>query len=517
MRKILSSLFLFLIICSSHAFAQTADIYQKAGDGYFDDKNYQAAFDSYNHAIKKSDGDKAILSVLYYKRGKSLYGLHKTDEAIQDYNSAIAINPSYMVAYWDRGVVYDHTSRFQLAIDDYKKAISLINDNSQSISLSVLYCNIAYNELSLNNLDEALKADSTSLALNEFYSRGYKARGQIHTTLKNYALAVDDYTLALENYRDNDTSQISSLLTMRADNKRYLKKYKDAINDYSMAIRLFSQNRFAYWNRAAAYGDNGDYKLASDDYTTAINYYKGDSTNLSKLYIDRANNEIGQSLLNNAIMDDSVALTYNTDDAEAYYSRAIAYTQSGDYQLGINDYNKLITLKPNEKKLLAILYYQVANNEYFLNEFDKVITDCSKAIELNPEYSASYYYRAKVYLKQMQNKQLAVNDFNKVMQLDTTKKSVSYIFSLYYTGKPDEAIVILQNDVLNTNNDASLLSDYYNLACLYSLMNKPDEANTYLKKAVDNGYSKKYAAADSDLDNIRNTDDYKSIIAGPSN
>jgi len=64
MRKILSSLFLFLMICSSHAFAQTADIYQKAGDGYFDDKNYQAAFDSYNHAIKKAVGIK-LYSLFY--------------------------------------------------------------------------------------------------------------------------------------------------------------------------------------------------------------------------------------------------------------------------------------------------------------------------------------------------------------------------------------------------------------------------------------------------------------------
>ena len=99
-----------------------------------------------------------------------------------------------------------------------------------------------------------------------------------------------------------------------------------------------------------------------------------------------------------------------------------------------------------------------------------------------------------------------------MIQLDTTKKTIDYIFSLFYVGRGDEAAAILQNDVLNTTDNAIVLGDYYNLACLYSLMNKPDEANIYLKKAIDGGYAKKYAIADEDLDNIRNTDDYKSTI-----
>ena len=71
---------------------------------------------------------------------------------------------------------------------------------------------------------------------------------------------------------------------------------------------------------------------------------------------------------------------------------------------------------------------------------------------------------------------------------------------------------ILQQSLLKTTDNSLMLVDYYNLACLYSLMNKPDEANNYLKLAIDNGYSKKYAIADEDLDNIRATDEYKNIM-----
>jgi len=248
-----------------------------------------------------------------------------------------------------------------------------------------------------------------------------------------------------------------------------------------------------------------------------MTYYQGNNAELSKLYYDRATNELGQNLLTDAIQDDSTAITLNPDNKDAMFSKAFAYTKGGNYQAGIDEYNKLIALSADQKKILALLYYQVANGEYFLNEFDKVIADCSKAIELNPAFSASYYYRGKVYLKKMNNKQLAITDFNKVIELDTTKKTVNYIFSKFYSGETDEAVAILQNEILTTTQSDELLTDYYNMACLYSLMNKPDEANTYLQKAIDSGYSKKYAAADEDLDNIRNTADYKSMMSAPTN
>jgi len=505
---------LALIMCKTHAFAQTADVYQKAADGYMDDKNYQQAVDNYTKAIKKNSYDKIQLSTLYYKRGQCFANLEKTDDALKDYNKAIELNPQSSDAYWGRGVIYDNDGKYQLSIADYKTAISLAKGNDINEGLAILYCNIANNEAALTNYTEALQADSISITLNEQYSRAYKVRGDIHGAQHNFTAAVDDLTKAIFSYKDDDAKGLSYIYTDRADAKRNLDKNKDAINDYSMAIKLNPDNGVAYWNRAATYHQNSDYELAADDYTKAMTFYKDDTKNLSELYDNRATNELGQTLYTKAISDDSVAIALDPANKEAYFTRANAYTQNADYQLGINDFNKLLTLYTGQNKALALLHFEVANNEYFLNEFDKVVDDCTKAIELDPGYSSSYYYRAKVYLKKLDKKDLAISDFNKVIALDTSKKTVNYIFSLFYTGKGDDAAAILQNNLLSTTDNAVMLADYYNLACLYSLMNKPDEANIYLKKAIDNGYAKKYAIADEDLDNIRKTDDYKSTIAG---
>jgi tetratricopeptide (TPR) repeat protein len=362
-----------------------------------------------------------------------------------------------------------------------------------------------------------LKADSQSMAANDNYGRPYLIKGNIHMALKKYDLAVDDYTTAMFKYGPN-MKMLPLLYTNRAESKMRLGKIKDAINDYSFSIKLdTTNNKIAYWNRGAAYNKNGDYQLASNDYTKAITFYQGDNANLSKLYNDRAMNELGLNQFAQAIADDSLAITYDATNMYAYLYRAITYTQSAEYQKAVFDYHSVILLKHDDKSFLSRIYYQVASDEYFLNEFDKVISDCTKAITYDPGYSEAYYYRAKVYLKKMKDKDLAAKDFAMVLSLDTTKKSVSYVFSLLYTGKSGEAISILQDDLLHADENIRTTGDYYNLACAYAIMNQPDEANSYLKKAMDNGYSKKYVIADEDLDNIRNTDDYKATIASAAN
>lgn len=502
MHKILFVFFLVIFITPrTRVFAQE-DSYQK---------NCRIAIENYTKLIKKG-GSKTFLASLYTKRAYNYVGLKKFDEAIKDDKMAITLDPQNGYTYWDIGNIYNQKGDFEQALSSYKQSINTLKDKPGVNDLGIVYCNAAQDEYMLKKYPEALIDDSLSLVANKQYSRAYDLAGDIHMMTQDFARAETDYTNAMVNLKNADDQQISILLTKRADARRSMKKLKDAINDYTLAIKAFAANGIAYWNRAATYHLNSDYELATADYTKAMEFYKGNNENLSKLYDDRAINELGQNLNQKAIEDDSTAIAMNPNNRLAYFNLANAYTQNAEYQKGIDVFDKLKAFFGDQKPVMALIYFNIANNEYFLNQFDKVVDDCTKAIEYDPTYSSSYYYRGKVYLKKKDNKQLAENDFNKVIQLDTTKKTIDYIFSLFYVGRGDEAVAILQDEVLNTTDNALVLGDYYNLACLYSLMNKPDEANIYLKKAIDGGYEKKYAIADEDLDNIRNTDDYKSIM-----
>jgi len=62
------------------------------------------------------------------------------------------------------------------------------------------------------------------------------------------------------------------MIRLRADIQR-MQHPRNAINDFSLAIKLWPENKIAYWNRAAAYRGNGDYQLATDDYSKAIAFF----------------------------------------------------------------------------------------------------------------------------------------------------------------------------------------------------------------------------------------------------
>jgi tetratricopeptide (TPR) repeat protein len=513
MRKLILTLITAISICSFSE-AQTPKQLPEVGVKVIKGNTLteEQFIDSISKVIENPKVNKMQLAPLYFFRAEYYRKNNEYDKAYADYSSTIKIDPNFKDAYWNRGLTSDGQNNFQPAINDYSQALNVLSP-ADSINKAILYCNMAYDEYMLKDPAKALGYDSLSKIYNPLLARAHYVAGLIHLLQKDYVAAIKDFNEAIALFNNYDNKkQLSSWYASLADAKRLNKQYKEAINNYSFALKLNPDNRVAYWNRGAAYHQHKDYELAANDYGTAMGYYKGQNIALSKLYDDRAVNELGQNLWGKAIQDDSVAIALDPNDKIAYVDLAEAYTQNADYQKSIDMLNAALNFSKDNKKIMSFLYYEISNDEYFLNQFDNVIRDCSTAIALNPDNGEPYYYRAKVYLKKFNKKDLAITDFNKVIALDTTHQSVGYVFSLLYIGKGDTAVEVLQKDILNTTDESKLLTDYYNLACLYSIMNKPNEANNYLKMAIDKGYAKKYAAADEDLDNIRNTAEYKTTI-----
>ncbi len=192
-------------------------------------------------------------------------------------------------------------------------------------------------------------------------------------------LAILDFTTAMGGY-ENNRKLLSGLFLGRADAKIRLKKYKDAINDYSAVIELIPDNKSAILQRAACYYYNGDYQLADNDYNKMIIYYKNDNKKLARLYDDRSVMEMGLQQCQKAITDDSLAISLDNQLGTAYWHKADAYAQNADFQLSIDNYIKTMSFYQNEKTAMAVLYNNIANEEYFLNEYQKVIDASTSSI-----------------------------------------------------------------------------------------------------------------------------------------
>ena len=84
----------------------------------------------------------------YNNRGNAFRNLQNYQMAMQDYNKAISIKPDFYMAYNNRGNLYFDQKNYQLAIKDYNKAISL---NSR-YRYAYLNRGLAYYEMKQNNL-----------------------------------------------------------------------------------------------------------------------------------------------------------------------------------------------------------------------------------------------------------------------------------------------------------------------------------------------------------------------------
>jgi tetratricopeptide (TPR) repeat protein len=498
-------LLLAFVISATLGYCQSKKDYQTIADSLYENKDYKGAIENFTKAINANTKNKIKLAELLDKRGQAENDLELYAEALKDETAAIIANPNFGSAYWNRALAHDGKNNYQLGIDDYTKAVPFYKGNNES--LSILYNNIAIDEKKLHQYKKAIEDHTKAIALNGQNGDAYWSRASAHNKNGDYQMAIDDYTTAMF-YNQEDIKELSRLYDNRGENKQLLKLYKDAINDFNTALKFNPDNEDAYWDRGLTYQRNGDYELAVNDYTKAMQFYKDDKVNLAILYDNRAQNEMALRHPEKAIEDINSAIALDAKRGHLYWSRASIYTQTGDCKHAVEDYTKTTDFYKDNKKALASLHYNVATNLYILNDNQKVPDECTTAIALNPEFGGSYFLRGKIYLKRLINKEQAVNDFNKAIELDTTKSSVSYIFSQFYIGQTDLAMKLLQQQVLSTPNPDDVLNHYYNIACVFSIMNKPEEANIYLKKAIDSGYSKKFAANDEDFDNIRKTPDY---------
>lgn len=105
-----------------------------------------------DEAIKRGKLSRPQLAATYSNRGIILANHGELDKAIEDQNTAIALNPDSARAHVNRGNVYYRYNRHNEAVADYNQAITLSHGQ-----LAPAYFNRAQSHLALGETDAADK------------------------------------------------------------------------------------------------------------------------------------------------------------------------------------------------------------------------------------------------------------------------------------------------------------------------------------------------------------------------
>lgn len=237
---------------------------------------------------------------------------------------------------------------------------------------------------------------------NPSYYRGYLSRGHLFRKKDLLALAIKDYSSAIELWPSDDEYQKnkkgtwrefiyeeskSDAFSIRGNALLMSSKYEEAVIDFNKAIEIDPKNDWAYANRALAYmhlgilnnakddinkalsidagkpyGSSllyysyvgqimvacGDYQEAIKNYTRAINGgqgYPALSVEIAKLYVELKQYE-------QAVEEYSFAINNKINVIECLLARAGIYEKLGKRIDAIQDYREFITLGAEEGSMV---------------------------------------------------------------------------------------------------------------------------------------------------------------------
>jgi tetratricopeptide (TPR) repeat protein len=97
----------------------------KAGYAALLRRDYDKAIALLTSAIETGDLSRSDAALAYQYRGAEYLKTQRIDEAIADFDRALALNPNLPTAYSDRGIAFRRKGDYAKAIADYSEAIRL--------------------------------------------------------------------------------------------------------------------------------------------------------------------------------------------------------------------------------------------------------------------------------------------------------------------------------------------------------------------------------------------------------
>jgi tetratricopeptide (TPR) repeat protein len=234
-----------------------------------------------------------------------------------------------------------------------------------------------------------------------------------------------DDALKYFNYSLQANQKYVPSLVYRAIAYVYLRQPENAIADCNSVIALKTLNgkpaAEVYKIRADAQTENKQFKLAEQDYTSAIAL---DSTN-AEYFRSRGGVRGGLKNYQGAIADygSAIALnpTYSPDD---YWYRAKIYAIGNQHEKALKDFDKAIEQSRGANIHMII---NRAQSYLQLGKYDKTVADCTRALEhlktdtnVQKETYDAYKARIAAYEK-MGKKDLAKRDQVLMSQLDVAQ------------------------------------------------------------------------------------------------
>jgi tetratricopeptide (TPR) repeat protein len=333
MKKITLLAVLMSLVFSAGVFAKNAyDLYNEAYDLYLVN-DYKAAVRLFAEAIKK----KPDFVKPYNKAGLAYVAMKKVDHALLMYKKAVYIDPKFAEAFYNAGVAYeikymDKNPGNVMAIEAYKKAIELNNDNYSFVRASL---NLAGLYKGLQKYDDAIELLRKAMKVEPDFAELYNASGLIYMANGNNEA---------ESSRDK-MSQASGKA------KVFKTSYDYAVKFFEKALQIQQRYPEASTNMGIAFLKQGKLARAIKQFEDTL----ATDPNFAGAHYNYANALIINGFYDKAISHLQKAAALDPEMVEAYYSLGKAYEHLNRFNEAEKAYKAALEKKKD---------YVIAKNAY---------------------------------------------------------------------------------------------------------------------------------------------------------
>ncbi len=232
--------------------AVVAQLFDDGADG-------RAAFAKISAAENKESLEVVLTKAaqVYYARGMASKAKRDHDQAIKDFDQAVALNPNNAVAFNDRGLVWSEKKDYDRAVKDFDEAIRLNPSWAFPVNNRGLVWSVK------KDYDRAIKDFDLAIKLSPRWTFPFNNRGYAWQAKKEYDRASKDFDEAI---------RLAPNHPLALNNKAWLlavcpdKSLRDGTRAVELATRTCELSQWKDGSHidtlAAAYAEAGDFEKA---------------------------------------------------------------------------------------------------------------------------------------------------------------------------------------------------------------------------------------------------------------
>ncbi|XP_016985697.1 stress-induced-phosphoprotein 1 [Drosophila rhopaloa] len=401
---------------------------KEKGNQALNAEKFDEAVAAYTEAISL-DGQN---HVLYSNRSAAFAKAGKFQEALEDAERTIILNPTWPKGYSRKGAAAAGLHDYMKAFEAYNEGLKYDPQNAillqgrQDITASALNFMQSHGDIPMDVDPQQMRSrrapspppakapepqkpaeprveDMTEEQKKKYFAKKEKELGNAAYKKKDFETALKHYNAAI----DHDPTDITFYNNIAAVHFER-KEFEECIKQCEKGIEVGRESRADFKLIAKSFARIGNTYRKLENYKQAKVYYE-------KAMSEHRTPEIKTSLseVEAKIKEEERTAYINPEKAEEEKEQGNHFFKKGDYSNAVKHYTEAIKRNPDDPKLYsnrAACYTKLA-------AFDLGLKDCDTCIKLDEKFIKGYIRKGKI-LQGMQQQSKAQAAYQKALELD---------------------------------------------------------------------------------------------------